>query len=66
MSGARRGRPTGFFPAGAECKKHGISIPDADWEALKRIGGGNASEGVRWLIRERSQNRAGKGERWSE
>lgn len=36
---------------GAEVKRRNIGITDADYEMIKRVGKGNASQGLRELIK---------------
>ena len=37
-------------------KRRSLTVNEADWQALKKAGDGNASEGVRRLVRKTTNN----------
>jgi len=51
------GRPL-LYPNEGPTAVRRITITDSQWEFLKQVGGGNASEGVRELIRRARRNKS--------
>ena len=44
-------------PYGTNTKRRSVTITEPDWQALKKLGNGNASAGIRRLLREAGEER---------
>lgn len=42
---------------GADLKSRRVTLDDTDWYLLKSVGNGNASEGLRRMIKERREGK---------